>query len=352
MQEESFSLLKRIVDAPGPSGYEQPVQRAFREHVTPFADSVRTDVMGSVTAVLNPDGSPRVMLAGHADEIGFIVRYINDDGFLYFGQIGGHDPVVTIGQRVYVHTQSGPILGVIGRKAIHLIEPEERNKVPNTNDLWIDIGASGRKAAESIVAIGDCVTYAQDLQRLQGELATARSFDNKMGCFVVAEAMRILHERNPAGAVFGVATVQEEIGLRGARTSAFEIDPQVALATDVGHAMDFPGAEKRKVGDIRLGAGPVIARGANINPKVFSLLVESAREANIPYQVKAVPNGTGTDANAIQINRSGVATGLISVPLRYMHTPCEVMSLVDIENSAKLMAEFVMRVTAEIDWTP
>jgi endoglucanase len=352
VREESFAFLKQIVDTPGPSGYEQQVQKVYREQVRRYADEVRTDVMGNVFAIKNPEGRPRVMLAGHADEIGFIVRYINDEGFLYFGQVGGHDAIVTVGQRVYVHTRNGPVLGVLGRKAIHLLDQDERTKVPKTDDLWIDIGVGNKKEAEELVQIGDCVTYAQDLQRLQGDRATARSFDNKMGCFIVAEAMRLLADKRLACAVYGVATVQEEIGLRGARTSAFGIDPLVGLATDVGHAMDYPGADKKKVGDVKLGGGPIIARGANINPKVFDLLVRTAKESDIPYQIEAAPGGTGTDANAMQISRAGMATGLISVPLRYMHTPCEVMALEDIENAAKLMAGFVERVTPDLDWTP
>ena len=194
MQADSYEFLKRIVDTPGPSGYEQQVQKVFQERVRPYSDKVHTDVMGNVIAARNPSGSPRVMLAGHADEIGFIVRFISDEGFIYFGQIGGHDSVVAVGQRVYVHTDSGPILGVLGRKAIHLLDHEERAKVPKTDDLWIDIGVDNKKEAQEIVQIGDCVTYAQELQRLQGERATARSFDNKMGCYIVAEAMRLLHD--------------------------------------------------------------------------------------------------------------------------------------------------------------
>lgn len=352
MREESFAFLKKIVDTPGPSGYEQQVQKVFREAVQPYADEVKTDVLGNVLAIRNPEGRVRVMLAGHADEIGFIVRYISDEGFLYFGQIGGHDAVVTVGQRVYVHTRSGPILGVLGRKAIHLLDQDERGKVPKTDDLWIDIGVSGRKEAEELVQIGDCITYAQDLQRLQGNLATARSFDNKMGCFVVAEAMRLLEGKKLHCAVYAVATVQEEIGLRGAQTASYGIDPLVGLATDVGHAMDFPGADKKKVGDVKLGGGPLVARGANINPKVFDLLVQTAKEEDIPIQIEAMAGATGTDANAMQVNRAGMATGLIAVPLRYMHTPCEVMSLSDIENAAKLMAGFLERVTLDLDWTP
>lgn len=352
MLDDSFDFLQRIVNMPGPSGYEQQVQKVFRDRVQPYADTVHTDIMGSVIAAKNPTAQPRVMLAGHADEIGFIVRYISDDGCIYFGQIGGHDAIVAVGQRVNIHTESGPVLGVLGRKAVHLLDSAERDKVPKTDELWIDIGVSTRKEAEELVQIGDCITYAQELQRLQGERATARSFDNKMGCFVVAEALRLLQGKELQCGVYGVANVQEEIGLRGARTASFSIDPLVGIATDVGHAMDFPGADKKKVGDIKLGGGPVIGRGANINPKVFAMLVQTAKDLEIPYQIEAFGGGTGTDANAMQVSRAGMATGLISVPLRYMHTPCEVMSLDDIENTARLMAGFVERVTPDIDWTP
>jgi endoglucanase len=352
MQEDSFDFLKRLVDTPSPSGYERPAQRVFRDRVATYAADVRTDVLGNVYATMNPGGSPRIMLTGHADEIGFQVRYISDEGMLYFGSIGEHDAIVTVGQRVTVHTANGPILGVLGRAAIHLLDSDQRNKTPKLDDLWIDIGAKDKADAESVVAIGDCVTYDHKLQRLRGDLCVARSFDDKMGVFVVAEALRLLVETSIKAAVIGVSTVQEEVGLRGARTSAYDIDPQIGIATDVGHSTDYPGGDKKKVGDVKLGGGPMITRGANINPVVFDLLVKTAKELEIPYQIQATPGGTGTDANVIQLNRSGVATGLIAVPLRYMHTPNEIMNLDDIEKAAQLMAGFCERVTADIDWTP
>jgi putative aminopeptidase FrvX len=352
MQQDSFDFLKRLVDTPSPSGYEQRVQRVFRDRVAAYSVGIRTDVLGNVYASVNPGGSPRIMLAGHADEIGFQVRYISDEGMLYFGSIGGHDALVTVGQRVTVHTASGPVLGVLGRKAIHLFDQEERNKTPKLDDLWIDIGAKDKADAESVVAIGDCVTYDHELRRLRGNLCVARSFDDKMGVFVVAEALRLLSATPIKAAIVGVSTVQEEVGVRGARTSAYDADPRVGIATDVGHSTDYPGGDKKKVGDMKLGGGPQITRGANINPVVFDLLVKTAKELNIPYQVEAAPGGTGTDANALQLSRAGVATGLIGVPLRYMHTPNEIMSLDDIENAARLMAGFCERVTPEIDWTP
>jgi endoglucanase len=352
MQQDSFDFLKRLVDTPGPSGYEQRVQRVFRERVIGYATDIRTDVLGNVYAAVNPGGSPRIMLAGHADEIGFQIRYINDDGMLYFGSIGGHDVIVTVGQRVTVHTVNGPILGVLGRKAIHLLDSEERNKVPKIDDLWIDIGAKDKADAKSVVAIGDCVTYEHTLQHLRGNLCVARSFDDKMGVFVVAEALRLLARKTLKAAVIGVSTVQEEVGLRGANTSAYGLDPQIGIATDVGHATDYPDGDKKKIGDIKLGGGPEITRGANINPVVFNLLEKTAKELGIPYQIQAAPGGTGTDANVIQLNRAGVATGLISVPLRYMHTPNEIINLDDIENAARLIAGFCELVTETIDWTP
>jgi len=352
MQQDSFDFLKRLVDTPSPSGYERQVQGVFRNRVAAYATDVRTDVLGNVYATVNPGGSPSIMLAGHADEIGFQVRYISDEGMLYFGSIGGHDAIVTVGQRVMVHTENGPVLGVLGRTAIHLLDSDERKKTPKLDDLWIDIGANNKADAESVVAIGDCVTYDHELQRLRGDLCVARSFDDKMGVFIVAEALRLLAGMSIKATVIGVSTVQEEVGLRGARTSAYDVNPQIGIATDVGHSTDYPSSDKKKVGDVKLGSGPMITRGANINPVVFDLLVKTAKELEIPYQIQAAPGGTGTDANVIQLNRAGVATGLIEVPLRYMHTPNEIMNLDDIEKAARLMAGFCERVTADIDWTP
>ncbi len=352
MQQDSFDFLKRLVDTPSPSGYEQQVQGVFRDRVTTYAADVRTDVLGNVYATVNPEGTPRIMLAGHADEIGFQVRYISDEGMLYFGSIGGHDVIVTVGQRVTVHTANGPIPGVLGRTAIHLLDLNERKKTPKLDDLWIDIGAKDKADTESIVTIGDCVTYNHELQNLRGNLCVARSFDDKMGVFIVAETLRLLAGTSIKAAVIGVSTVQEEIGLRGARTSAFDVDPHIGIATDVGHSTDYPSGNKKKAGDVKLGGGPIITRGANINPIVFDLLVKTAKELEIPYQIQATPGGTGTDANVIQLNRAGVATGLIAVPLRYMHTPNEIMNLDDIEKAARLMAGFCERVTADINWTP
>jgi tetrahedral aminopeptidase len=353
MREESVQFLKTLVEAAGTSGYEGPVQALFRRRVEPLAERVTSDVMGNTIALLNGRGRTKLMFAGHADEIGFLVRYVNDEGFLYFGPVGGWDAEVVIGQRVTIQTAAGPLRGVISKRAIHLMDEEDRKKKSELENLWIDIGAADRAEAERLVAIGDPVTMAAGFERLQGELATAKSFDNRMAVFMVAETLRLLQGETLEAAVYGVSTVQEEIGLRGAHTSAYGIDPQVGIAIDVCHALDFPDADRhrKKVGDIRVGRGPVISRGANFNPKVVDLLVRTAKEEGIPYQLEAAPRGTGTDANAMQLVRAGVACGLVSIPLRYMHTPCEVLSLEDLENGCRLCAAFARRVKADMDWT-
>jgi endoglucanase len=352
MQKDSLELLKSLVETGGPSGYEEAVQKVYRQAAESYGAKVHIDVLGNAIATLNPEGMPRVMLAGHADEIGFQVRYINDEGFLYFGAVGGWDAEVPIGQRVTVHTAAGPIVGVIGKRAIHLMDAEDRAKKSELHRLWIDIGAANRAEASALVAIGDAVTIRASLERLQGDLVVAKSFDNRMAVWICAETLRLLQGEKIQAAFYSVSTVQEEIGLRGAKTSAFSINPQVGIALDVCHATDYPDADKRKVGDLALGRGPVVCRGANINPRVYELLVRAAREEEIEIQIEAAPAGTGTDANAMQVSGAGMATGLISVPVRYMHTPCEVLSLGDLENAARLCAAFIRRLEPGLDWTP
>ena len=352
MESGSWEFLRALVETGGPSGYEQPIQAIYRRQAESYGAEVEIDVLGNAIAVLNRNGAPRVMLAGHADEIGFQVRYVDENGYLYFGTIGGWDAEIAVGQRVTVHTAGGPLCGVIGKRAIHLMDQEDRNKKSELHKLWIDIGVSGKEEAERLVAIGDPVTPRVPLERLQGDVATAKSFDNRMAVWICAETLRLLRGESFPASVYSVSTVQEEIGLRGARTASYGVNPQVGIALDVCHATDYPDAEKKKVGDIRLGRGPVITRGANINPRVFDLLLRAAREEGIPVQIEAAGGGTGTDANAMQLNQAGMATGLISVPLRYMHTPCETLSLEDLENAAHLCAAFIRRVTPEMNWIP
>ncbi len=354
MDEAVFSFFKKLADSPSPSGYEQPAQRVWREYVGPHVDEIQSDVMGNTWGVVRGGERPRVMLAGHVDEIGLMVQYVDDQGFLYFAAIGGVDAHLLPGQRVWVHGCNGPVLGVIGRKPIHLLEQDERSKVAKLKDLAVDIGAKDRAEAEAAVAVGDPMTFAVAMERIQGDRVCARGLDDKMGSFVVAETLRRLGARREElrCAVFGVSTVQEEIGLRGGRTSAFGIDPDVGICVEVTFATDHPGVDKKTIGDIQVGKGPVLSRGPNINPRVFELLKKSAEEAGVAVQLEGAPRATGTDANVMQLNRSGVATGLVQVPLRYMHTPAEVLSLADVNAAVELLVAFLLRVGPDSEWIP
>jgi tetrahedral aminopeptidase len=354
MDKARIQFLRKCLDTISPSGFEEEISRIWRQQADKFADRTWVDVSGNSYAVVNEAGNPRVMLAGHIDEIGLMITYIDDKGFLSFAPIGGWDPQVLPGQRVRIRGKKGVIIGVIGRKPIHLLEAEERGKVVKMEALWIDIGAKDKKDAEKHISIGDPAVLDYGFVPLLNNLIAARAFDDRVGAFAVLEAARLASKMNPKAAIFAVGTVQEEIGLRGAHTSAFGIDPQVGIAVDVGFATDTPetGNEKKKVGDIAMGKGPMIARGPNINPELFSLLVDTAKKHKIPYQVEAAPHGTGTDANAIQLTRAGIATALVSVPNRYMHSPCEVVHLGDVENVAKLIAHVVANIDEKTVFIP
>lgn len=353
MTRDSRSFLEALMAAPSPSGFEQPAQRVVRERAAAWADEVRTDVHGNVIAVKNPAGTPRVMLAGHCDQIGFMVQHITDEGYLKFAAIGGVDGPVLAGAQVVVHSGAGPVPGVVGRKPIHLMKPEERDKAKcEITEMFIDIGAKDKKQAQEMAQVGDAVTFALGMRDLGNDRVVGAGFDDKVGSFVVMEVLRLLKNREVSCALFCVSTVQEELGLRGAATSAYGIDPQVGIAVDVTHASDYPGVDCALCGEIKLGGGPAVARGPNINPVVGDLLLRTARERKLPFQVEPCPRGTGTDANAIQITRAGVAAGLVSIPNRYMHTPVEVVSLGDLTAAAKLLAETVAQIDESMDFTP
>jgi putative aminopeptidase FrvX len=352
MQESSHAFLKNLLQTPSPSGYERPVQDLVRAWARPYADEVRTDRHGNVIAVQHPGGQPRIMLAGHCDQIALMVQYVDDNGYLYVQPIGGWDMQILLGQHLTVWAREGPINGIVSRRAPHLLTSEERNKVPQFSDIWIDIGAKDRKEAEALVTPGDPVTFALGYRELRNHLATAPGLDDKVGVWTVMETLRLLKGRSLQAAVYCVSTVQEEIGLRGATTSTYGIHPAIGIAVDVCHASDTPGNDKKQLGDTRLGNGPVVFRGPNINPRVFERLQDSARANEILIQVRGAPRATGTDANAMQLSRDGVATGLVSIPNRYMHSPVEVVNLEDLERAARLLAEFCCAVTPQMDWTP
>lgn len=352
MDANHQKFLEDLLNAPGPSGYEEPVQKVVRDWVGSFADSVETDWHGNVVAAVNPEGSPRIMLDGHSDQIGLLVKHIDDDGYLRVVPVGGWDVQMLIGQKLQVWTANGPIVGVIARKAIHLLTPDERKTVPKIKDLWVDIGAASGGEAREAVAIGDPITFELGMRRLKGDLIAGAAMDDRVGVWVVMSALKKVSEGNPKAAVFAVAAVAEEIGLRGAKTSAFAVDPQLGIAVDVTHATDCPTIDKNEHGDIKIGGGPVVVRGANVNPVVFKRLNEAATNKSIPIQINALGRGAGNDGNAIQVTRGGVATGLVTIPNRYMHSPVEVVAESDLENAASLIAEFCLGVDAGTDFTP
>jgi endoglucanase len=352
VESTALEFFKQALETPSPSGYEGPLQQMVRDYVADFADDVKTDVHGNVIVLRNPDAPLRLMLAGHCDQIGLIVQHIDDEGFVYIQPLGGWDPQNLIGQRMTVWTAAGPVPGIIGKKPIHLMTEEDRKKVPKIKDLWLDIGAPDKEAAEKLVRIGDPITVELGFHQLPNDLAVSPAMDDKAGMWVVIEALRRMDPQKLNCAVYSVSTVQEEMGLRGARTSSFGIDPHVGVAVDVTFATDCPTIEKKEEGEVKLGGGPVIHRGPNFNHKVVERLIQAADAGEIPYQLAASNRPTGTDANAIQINRAGVAAGLVSIPNRYMHSPVEMVSLNDLDQAAELLARFAEALPADAEFVP
>ncbi|HEX6688801.1 MAG TPA: M42 family metallopeptidase [Solirubrobacterales bacterium] len=341
------SLLDKLLRAGAPSGHEGPAAAIWREEAA-FA-TLSTDGLGSSIARVGEE-APLLAVVGHIDEIGLVVTHIDEKGFLWFAPIGGWDPQILVGQRVEVRGPDGLVPGVVGRKPIHLLDPDQRKKVVELKGLHIDVGAADREQAAGLIRVGDPVVIAAEPQRLAGDRLVSRAMDNRIGAYVALEALRRCHERGSLSCSYAaVAAVQEEIGLYGARTSAFEVRPDLALAIDVTHATDAPGIDEKEVGSHPLGSGPAIGRGSTLSPKVFELLVETAEEAGIEYTVSASGRSTSTDADAIQISRSGVPAGLVSIPLRYMHSPVELVDLGDLEAAVELVAAFAARLQAGLD---
>jgi endoglucanase len=352
MEPSALEFFKKALETPSASGYEGAVQKVVRDYVAGFADEIKTDLHGNVIVAKNPGAPLRVMLAGHCDQIGLIVQHVDDNGFIYVQPIGGWDPMMLVGQRMTVWTAGGPVFGVIGKKPIHLLTEEDRKKVPKVHELWLDIGAANKQEAEKQVRVGDSVTVELVFRTLGNNLAVSPAMDDKSGMWVVIEAMRRVERDKLKCALYSVSTVQEEVGLRGARTSSFGIDPHVGVAVDVTFATDCPTIEKKEEGDIKMGGGPVVYRGPNMNHKVVDRLIRAAQQNSIPFQLAAANRATGTDANAMQINRAGVATGLVSVPNRYMHSPVEMVSLDDMDNAANLLARFVEGLADDAEFVP
>lgn len=337
------NFLTNLLDARSPSGFEDEARSVVQTHLEPVVDKFAVDALGNCLATLNNKGNPTLMLAGHIDELGLIIKYVDDKGYLFFDVIGGHDRSLISGRRVSILGRKGVIKGVVGKRALHLMTPEERKKVPLLHQMWIDIGAKNKKDALSVITIGDPAVYDQSFELIRGSVATARAFDNKTGAYAVNETLkRLAGKHKPHAKIVAVSTSQEEIGVRGAMTSAHSVAPDVAIAVDVSHATDHPDADNRKFGEFKLGGGPILSRGPNIHPAVFDRLLECAETENIAVQIEAEARPTGTDARAIQVARDGVPTGLVGIPLRYMHTPSEMIDLEDLENVVSLLVAFAL----------
>jgi putative aminopeptidase FrvX len=346
MNKSSLEFLRTLVNTPSPTGHETRGQRVWLDYAKQFADETFSDAYGNCVAVLNKGGGPRIMLAAHADEIAMAVNYISDDGFIYVRRMGGIDAAITKAQRVVIHTKNGAVKGVVGNVAPHLTKQDGEPKLPKIHDLFIDIGVGSRKDAEAIVRIGDPITLADEFDILRGDLAVARAFDNRIGTFAVAETLRLLKESKVKlnCEVCAVSNVQEEVGLLGARQIAYSLHPDVALVVDVTHATDYPTVSKAQHGDIKVGKGPALTHGGCNHPEVVKRLEEVAARKKISLQHEAMSATSGTDTDVIFWTRGGIASALISLPNRYMHSPVEVVSLKDLEQIPQLMAAFVTSV--------
>jgi len=341
VNKTSLQFLEKLINTPSPSGFEAKGQRVWLDYVAQFADETSTDAYGNAIAVLNPKGKTKIMVAGHADEIGFMINYINDEGFIYVQAIGGIDVSLARGQRVFIHGAKGAVTGVTGALAIHLQDKSADAKAPKIEEIFIDIGVRDRKEAEKLVSVGDPVTYVDAFEVLRGNTVVARACDNRIGTFAAAETLRLLKESKKCDVcVVAVSTVQEENGLYGAQMVGYSIKPDAALVIDVGHATDIPPCTKTKHGDVRLGKGPILSVGSANHPVVVERLKISAAKAKIDYQKGIDPRWSGTDADGIFLSRGGVPTACIGLPNRYMHTPVEMIDLGDLEAISVLCAEF------------
>jgi putative aminopeptidase FrvX len=344
-------LLRELLRVPGPSGYEQAAAAAWLEAAGRFAE-VETDTVGTpIARVARRRGSRgearRLVFMGHIDEIGLIVTHIDDDGFLWFGEVGGWDAQILVGQRVVIDTRGGPVRGVVGKKPIHLLRGEEAKKVAEVRELHIDIGARDGEQARERVRVGDVAVIDAEPVDLLGGRLTSRALDNRIGSYVALEAARLVAEAGGcAWELVAVAAVQEETTFGGSRTSAFSLAPDAAIVLDVTHATDAPGIEVKRAGAHALGSGAAIGRGSFLNPAVFELLHDTAEAERIPFTIEASGRATGTDADAVHLSRGGVPTGLVSIPVRYMHSPVELVELDDVQASARLLAGFAARLSA------
>lgn len=346
--EDQTSFLNALLTTPSPSGFEAPAARRWRQEAETFAPIVDHDLAGNSWASNRAEGALHVVIEGHIDEIGFVVTHIDDNGFVWIDRIGGWDDQVVVGQRIVIAGRNGPVQGVIGRKAAHLLKDADRNKPSKLADLWIDIGACDRAAAEARIEVGDPAVIDVTPVQLSDDLLVSRSIDNRIGSFVALEVLRVVGTDTPHRVTALVAS-QEEVGLIGAVNAAHGLKPDVVIVLDVTHATDYPGADKKTDNDVRLGAGPVLTRGASVNDTVYRALREAASSAGIAVSIQAAGRTTGTDADGFR--RSGIASaiGLVSLANRYMHSPNEMVSLGDVRGAIDVISAFVRALPESVD---
>ncbi|OGV18106.1 MAG: hypothetical protein A2X47_01695 [Lentisphaerae bacterium GWF2_38_69] len=354
MKKQSKDFLKKLLNASSPSGFEYSAGKIFREYLKIFCDRTYADVMGNSFGVINENAPFKVMLAGHYDEIGFQVVHICDNGFIYFRSVGGIDKITIPGTEVEILTEKGKIPGVIGKKPIHLVEAKDREKSMDLKDLWIDIGTETKKESEKMISIGDPIAFKPNYCELKNNRITSKGLDDKIGAFIAAETIRTLAEAKFKNiAVYCVGTVQEEVGCRGAFPASFSIHPNVGFAIDVGFATDTPDINVKQFGVAKLGKGPILNRNADNNSILGKLLRETSKKTKTPYQEDAGFRASGgTDTAAIQLIKSGVATALISIPNRYMHTQVEMVDLKDVENAIQLLSHTIMAINTKESFIP
>lgn len=346
MRKASLDFLKELVSTHAPSGAEAPLQRVWLDYVSQYADKTESDAYGNVVATLNPGASPRIMLAAHADEIAMAVNYIDANGFVYVRRLGGVDPAVLRAQRVSIHTRKGLIQGVIGNTAIHMKDASARGKVPPIHELYIDIGAKDKKAAEKLVRIGDPVTNNNEFEILRDDIAISRVFDNRIGSWSIAETLRTLHphRKRLKAEICVVSNIMEEIGCLGVKQITHKLNPDAAIVVDVTHATDSPGIEKAQHGDVKLGHGPTLTHGSGNHAVLVERLEKIAKRKKINLQHEAASRTTGTDTDEVFLTRDGVPSALISLPNRYMHSPSEMIHLGDLEAIPQLLTGFCQSV--------
>ncbi|MDY0151175.1 MAG: M42 family metallopeptidase [Candidatus Cloacimonas sp.] len=344
MNEKNKKYLFDLMEVASPSGYEAPAQAITKAFLHSCCDDISSDINGNLIAYKKGSGNYKVMIVGHADEIGFIISFIDDDGFLYVKTLGGFDVNLLPGLRVDIKHENKVVRGIIGKKPIHMMRGADDNAKLKIEDLWIDIGAKDKAEALTRVSIGDTITYSSHIEHLTDDLIVSKATDNKVGVYVAAAVMQELAKKKIKASYYAVASVGEETTMKGASTSAYRIQPDIAIVVDVTFTSDIPGADKKVYGEVSLAQGPTLTLGAAVHPAINSKLLELAKKCAIPVQIEIAPSRTGTDADAIHALRTGTATAVISIPNRYMHSPNEVISLSDLDKAVQLLVEFVKSV--------